>query len=815
MPNRIFLKTKPTLLFPVLFLGLMIQNANAQAKIHGTIQNQDNQPVSNANVLLLKAKDSSLVKGMITTQTGAYLFERIAIGKYLVTATYTGLRQVYSPVIAITGKADDVGAGRLNLAATGAQLSDVTVTTRKPLLEQKIDRTVLNVANSIIASGSTALEVLEKAPGVTVDRQNDQISLRGKEGVIVQMDGKQTFLPMADLVALLRSMPSDNIDRIELITNPSAKYDAAGNAGIIDIRLKKNNNIGTNGSVSLSAGSGRFERERGNLQINHRTSKLNVFGNYSAYRGGTYWDFDITRNQSQGAEQNNIHSLSYIRMRDNGQNVKAGLDYFLSKRTTIGVVWTAFWNKFTEQSPAHAIFRRHEGAPVYLHTLSDKTITTPSSNHLGNFNIQHAFAKKDAQLSADLDIGRFQRDYTNSLNTQTLIPSTPVEPLTGLYTQMPTSINILTFKTDYSQSLNSAWKIEAGLKASSVRSDNNVELSSGKSGNLQKDTSLSNHFKYTEEVAAAYLNFSGKLNERSNVMLGLRAEHTHSVGNSLSLNNVVSRNYLNLFPSLFLTRILNKHNSLAFSYSYRIDRPNYQSLNPARSYLDPYTYSSGNAYLKPQYTHSLEFRHGYKEKIFTSLAASYVTDLQFFVIQPLDEKMTRRMPENIGESRAYSLTVSFPVRVSKSWTMQGTVMGNYSVFDYTYKGSPVHVQQISGRLNASNAFVFGKGWTGELAGWLNTPAVRALQKNPWLGSFDAGVQKTFNAKWKAKLSLQDVLHTNRALFRIDAPGFQSKGSIVFDTRVAMLNVTYSFGNQQLKGSRQRKTAAEEEVQRTN
>lgn len=207
------------------------------------------------------------------------------------------------------------------------------------------------------------------------------------------------------------------------------------------------------------------------------------------------------------------------------------------------------------------------------------------------------------------------------------------------------------------------------------------------------------------------------------------------------ITNVVHRNYLNLFPSLFLTRTLNKQNSLAFSYSYRIDRPNYQSLNPARSYLDPYTYSSGNAYLKPQYTHSLELRHGYKEKIFTSLAASYVTDLQFFVIQPLDEVMTRRMPENIGESQAYSLTVSFPVRVSKGWTMQGTVMGNYSLFDYTYKGSPLHVQQIAGRLNASNAFVFGQGWTGELAGWLSTPAVRALQKTPWLVSLDAGVQK--------------------------------------------------------------------------
>jgi hypothetical protein len=799
-----------------LLLLLLVLNIEAIGQtITGKVADEAGKFLPNASVLLLSTKDSSLVKGALTDAGGNFDFNNIKSGRYLVAASGAGYGKTYSAIVTVGINEGIVEVPKLTLVAESKQLKEVTVTARRPFVEQRIDRTVVNVANSIIASGSTALEVLEKAPGVIVDRQNDQISLRGKEGVIVQIDGKQSFMPMADVVALLRNMPSDNIDRIELITNPSAKYDAAGNAGIIDIRLKKNNNIGTNGSLSLTAGSGRYGRKRGNLQVNHRTSKINLFGNYNAYRDGNYWDFDITRRQGSGGEQNIINSLSFIRFRNNGQNLKTGLDYFISKQTTVGIVWTAFWNNLSEQSPAHAIFRRQETSPVYLHTLSDKTISNHSSNHLGNINLQHAFRKKEAQLTVDLDMGRFRRDYTNALNTQTLIPATPAEPLTGLVTQMPTSIDILTFKTDYSQTLNSSWKIEAGLKSSSVRSDNNVELRSGISGNLQKDTSLSNHFKYTEQVNAAYLNFSGKLNTTTNLMLGVRAEHTHSVGNSLTLNNVVRRNYLNLFPSLFLTRTLNKKNSLAFSYSYRIDRPNYQNLNPARSYLDPYTYSSGNAYLKPQYTHSLELRHGFKEKVFTSLAASFITDLQFFVIQPLDEKMARRMPENIGESQAYSLTVSFPVKVYNGWTVQATAMGNYSLFDYTYKGSPIHVQQIAGRFNASNAFVFGKGWTGELAGWLRTPAVYALQKTPWLGSLDAGVQKTFNAKWKAKLSVQDILHTNRILFRINAPGFSSRGSIVMDTRIAMLNVTYSFGNQQLKGSRQRKTAAEEEIQRTN
>lgn len=799
---------------PFLLVFVLLTLAGSSQSITGTVQSDGGTLLAQATISLLKAKDSSRVRSTNTDSVGHFTLVDILPGRYLLSATSVGFQPTFTPVAVAAGSPQATGLV-LTLPALTGQLKEVTVTGRRPLMEQKLDRTVVNVANSIIASGSTALDVLEKAPGITVDRQNDQVSLRGKEGVVVQIDGKQTFLPMADVVALLRSLPGDNIDRIEIITHPSAKYDAAGNAGIIDIRLKKNNNTGTNGAVSLSGGTGRYGRQRGNLQVNHRSLKYNHFINYSAYRGGTYWDFDISRHQSQGADQNFIKSLSFIRMRDNGQNVKAGVDYFVSQRTTIGVVWTAFWNTFTERSPAHLFFRRQEGGDPYLHTLSDKRITTQSSNQLGNVNLQHAFKKNKAQFSADFDLARFRRDYTNALATQTLLPVSPPEPVTGLYTQMPTAIDIVTAKADYSQALSADWKLEAGVKSSSVHSDNNVELQSGENGHLQRDTGLSNHFRYTETINAAYLNFSGKLGERNNVMLGLRAEHTRSVGNSLSLNRVVNRRYLNLFPSLFFSRGLGKENTLTLSYSYRIDRPNYQNLNPARSYLDPYTYSSGNESLQPQYTHSLELRHGFRDRVFTSVGASYITDLQFHLIQPLDEKTTRRMPENIGRSQAYNLTLSFPVKLSKGWNLQGTVLGYYSVFDYTYKGTPVSVQQFAGRLNLSNALVFGKGWTGEWGGWLNSPSLRAVQKTPWLGSLDAGVQKVLNTRWKTKLSVQDVLHTNQIRFTIDAPGFTSRGSIVIDTRVVLLNVTYSFGNQQLKGSRQRKTAAEEEVQRTN
>ena len=799
-----------------LYLLMVLLNLNGYAQtITGKVQEADKKMLALVNVLLLKAKDSTLVKGTITDASGNYTISNVRPGTYLLRASRIGYSQEYSLAFTINAEKSDLVMPVLILSIQSRQLNEVTVAGKRPFLEQKIDRTVVNVANSIIASGGTALDILEKAPGITIDRQNDQISLRGKDGVIVQIDGRQTYLSMADVVAMLRSMPSDNIDRIELITNPSAKYDAAGNAGIIDIRLKKNNNVGTNGSLSVSTGSGRYHREQASLQINHRTRKINLFGNYSANLGGNYSDFDVRRIQADGAQRNFINSSSYIVFKNSGQNAKAGIDYFVNKTTTMGLVWTGSWNKSGERSPAHVFFRREETGPVYLQTLTDKRLSNKASNHVGNFNIQHTFPKKQGQLSADIDAGRFRRDFTNTLNTETLIPSIPAEPLTALYTYMPTFIDILSFRTDFSQSMNSKWKMEAGLKSSSVRSDNDVALYNGVSGHLQKDTSLSNHFLYTERVNAAYLIFSGKLDVKTNVMFGLRAEHTHSVGNSITFKKVVDRKYLNLFPSVFLSRAVNKSHTLTFSYSYRIDRPNYQNLNPARSYLDPYRYTVGNPFLKPQYSHSLELKHGFKNKVFTSLAASYVTDLVFLVTQPIDSRVSERNPENIGNSQAYSVVISFPVTVRKGWTIQSTLMGNYSQFQYTYRGSPLTIQQISGRLNAANAFVLGKGWTAELTGWLNTPAVRALQHSPWLGSIDAGIQKSIDSRWKAIVSVQDVLHTNYNKFRIEVPNFYNTVWIRLDSRVAMFKLTYTFGNQQLKNARQRKLGSEEEILRTN
>jgi len=795
----------------ILFLFLL-QKSYSQSAGGRVLEN--NRPLAAVNISLLKASDSTLVKTAVTDEKGLYEIQKPVPGLYILQASRAGYKkQIIAPVTIDTGNAHTEFPVIL-LAPAAVQLGEVTVMGKRPFIEQKIDRTVVNVANSIVAAGSTALEVLEKAPGITIDRQNDQIIFRGKEGVIVQIDGKQSYLSVSDVVSMLRSLPADNIDRIELITNPSAKYDAAGNSGIIDIRLKKNNNTGTNGLLTAGLGYGRYGRQRAGLQINHRSTRYNVFGSYNTAHEGNYRNFNLSRVVPDGNQSNFIDQDSYIRFKSSGHNAKAGLDFFINKKTTAGIVWTGFWDRSYETSPAYANFRRQADTPVYFQTLTGKSLLNIQSNHLFNMNLVRAVPGK-GQWSADIDVGKFRRSFNNLLSTQTLIPDSATGSIASLLSVMPANIDIFSMRSDYNKPMGNNWKTETGIKISQVRSDNDMRLSTGTDGNLVKDSVLSNHFKYAENVYAAYISFSGKLNKQTDVLLGVRMEYTQSTGNSITLHNMVTKKYLNVFPSIFISRPLNKNNTLHFSYSYRIDRPNYQSLNPARSYIDPYAYSSGNPFLAPSFTHSLEIKHGYKNKLFTSAGASFTSDLVFFVVQPVDPKTTQRMPENIGTAQAFYLTMSFPFTVLKGWAMQNTLTGTYSQFQYRYKTIPLRSQQISARLNNSHTFIFGKGWTGEMTARISSPSVNALVRSPWLGAMDLGLQKSFLRNWKAKFILQDIWHTNYFKGKINAPEFYSSVWISSDSRIAMLTITFSFGNQQLKSGRQRKTAAEEEIQRTN
>ncbi len=352
----------------------------AQSTLDGKVLDEAGKPIPFVTVGLMAAQDSTLVKATAADQQGVYAFEELPSGRYLVKTSAVGYHEHFTAYFELADSRKSLH--NIIMAVAINELDEVLIAAKKPFIEQKIDRMVVNVEGSIIGSGSTALEVLQKAPGVTVDYQNDLIQLKGRDGVIVQIDGKQSYLSQQDVVALLRTMSSDNIATIELITNPGARYDAAGNAGIINIRLKKNASLGTNGALSLAGGSGIYDKERASLQLNNRTAKLNMFGSYSLNRGGSLFSLLYTSIQPDPTEsdpgrQTYGTSTSYLPMRDLGQNTKAGIDFSPTKNTIIGLVWTGLWSRHTEDGTAQSIFSRTDDGAPYLQADTHKKDQLP------------------------------------------------------------------------------------------------------------------------------------------------------------------------------------------------------------------------------------------------------------------------------------------------------------------------------------------------------------------------------------------------------------------------------------------------------
>ncbi len=798
----------------------MAQTPAFRGKVNGTVLNASAKPLEFATMMLLKAADSTLVKGAVTNAAGAYEFEGPGEGRYLVMASQVGYRKTYSEAFILDASRPAVTLPALQLNEETQLLKEVTVVTKKPFIEQQIDRTVINVENSIVASGNTALEVLEKAPGVTIDRQNDQIQLKGKQGVIVLIDGKQTYLSAQEVSNLLKNTPSDNIEKIEIITNPSSRYDAAGNSGIINIRMKKNQNSGTNGTVIAGVGYGRFEKANGSLRLNHRAGKINAFGNYSYSHRKSFQEMELNRVIPQ--PDGSVTYFDQTSRRPNwfdGHNYRAGLDYFLSKKSTFGVLVTGFSNDWNQDNALTNTVMRNAAGEITLRPTTAVTVNNLWTNVTGNLNYKYDLNGKGREFTADMDYSRFDGKSFNQLFTSfTGASDQEIRPAEETRNGMPSAIGIWAFKADYTHPLKKG-KLEGGVKSSYVLSDNNLLFDNRLDGAWMRVDSNSNHFRYNENINAVYANYSTKLNKKTSLQAGLRLEHTRSDGVSETVDKPtksVFREYVNLFPTLFLSRQLDTNNVLNLSYSRRIDRPNYQDLNPFVFYLDPYTYQQGNPYLKPQYTHSFQLTHVYKNAFSTSIQYSRTSDVIVREVpgQIASENKTFIMANNLATQDNLNLTVSFPVPVRKWWTIQSNFTVFYNQYDTEYLGERYNVDVLAWNAYIANNFVLGKGFTGELAGWYNSAGLFGFFQSQPMGAFSLGVQKqVLSKKGNLKLNVNDPLWLNQFRGRTSFQDINFNIQSRWESRVARVTFTYNFGNQNVKAARQRSTGTEAERNR--
>ncbi len=815
------MKTK--LLFIVCFLVTLIAAAQSPGtgKIIIAVRAENDNALENATVELLNAKDSSLVKVAITDEKGIADFQKIAFGSYLMKATVVNYITRYSDVIELSSS-QPLSEYRLSLQQQSTQLGGVTVTGRKPFIQKLNDRLIVNVDNSIVNAGSWAMDVLERSPGVTID-QNDVISLRGRQGVIIMIDGKPTPMTGADLANYLRGLPSSAIERIEIITNPSAKYDAAGNSGIIDIRMKKDQRFGVNGTFTAGYGQGVYPKANAGTTFNYRNKKINIFGNYNySYRKGLNHLYLDRNFYDHGNFEGRDLKDNFARFPVSSHTTRIGADFFPSKKTIIGFVVNGNFTDLTRQTDNDATVIDAQGAPV-------STFQTTAGNDddinnvFANINFKHSFDSTGRELTADFDYGTFKTASISYNGTKYFYPDgTPMQPDYILDGDQLGKLVLKTAKFDYVHPLKNQARLEAGGKISIVSSDNDAKFFDASSGTPIVDVNKTNHFYYKENNNAGYINFH-KAYKKFDWQIGLRGEQTNIETHQLNGDIRFDSSYFQLFPSAFFNYQVKEGKTIGISVSRRIDRPGYSQLNPFLFLIDVTTYATGNPGLLPQLTWSYEINYTVKNLNFT-LGYNHTIDNQNIAIArfqdvfpdiPSEENVTVQIPINLSSSDYFGLTVAAPVRVTKWWNMINNGNVYYSHYNGTLAGTTLDNGLPAFDVSTNNTFTFKKDWTAELGARFNSGGQYGFMVTKPQWGLSAGVQKTvFKNKGTVRFNITDIFWTNRPRATITYPDvYIEKWHAYRETRVANLNFTWRFGNNKVQAARRRTTASEEERQR--
>lgn len=783
------------------------------AKAAGKITDKQNKGLASVTVSLLNATDSSLVKTAVSNAEGQFEISAPKTGTYLLSFAGMGYEMKYSGPVELTeGQTKTIAAESMTVSAV--KLQGVTVNSKIPMIEVKADKTVFNVEASINSTGSNALELLQKSPGVQVDN-NDNISMKGKSGVKVYVDGKMMQLDTKDLAAYLKSINSNDIEAIEMISNPSAKYDASGNAGIVNIRLKKNKKFGTNGSMNLGLTQGVTPKGNGSLNLNYRDKKINLFGNVSSHMGR----YENTLNFYRIQKDTLYDQKSLMRSNDKSINVKAGADYFINSRHTIGILATTNFgdNKWTSEGNT-AIYYNPTGA--YIKGLKAFN-TVPGSRTNANFNLNYRYADTSGrEINFDADYGLFRgtgRSYQP--NNYYDINNALLYSITNR-NHTPTDIDIYTAKVDAEQKLGKA-KLGYGVKTSFVTTKNTFDFfNDDVNGVPVKLLSLSNDFKYEENVNAAYVNYQRQVSTKWSMQAGLRAEQTNSKGTLTRADgitqedNFVKRNYLDFFPSAAITWNASDKHSLNLTYSKRIDRPTYQDLNPFENKLDELTYEKGNAFLRPQYTNTIELTHTFRSMVNTTIGYSHVRD---YATQTTDTtgNATFIQQRNLAKQQIISFNMGSATPITKWWNGYANIWYNYQMFDGEVGGKNINNNVASYGAYLQQSFTLGKDYTAEVSGWFNGPSVwgGTWETDPQ-GGVDLGLQKQLmKKKATIKISATDIFKTAPWTATSNFGGLYIKGGGSWESQTVRVNFSWRFGNSQVKSSRQRQTGLETESKR--
>jgi len=802
-------------LFP-LILSATTTKTQKDGIIKGkVIDEATNNPMPFATIIL-KDANNKYIAGGITDDNGNFELENIAFGKFTLEIQFIGY-EIYTQSIEFTEENYSINVGEIAIKDIGQSLDEVELKVDKPLYVQKVDRMVINVESSILSSGSTALEVLERSPGISVNRQSNSISLVGKSGVRVMINGKISYMPQASIVQLLEGMSSDNIETIELITTPPANMDAEGNAGYINLVLKKQSDVGLNGSYSFSGGVGNGSTTQDNINFNFRKNKLNLYGNYSFLRRSQGQQFELGRTVLD--ENNNLIDLYTISYRDPVQrnhNMRIGLDYELTEKTIVGVIVDAYDQKWTMDAVNESIETENGNPKSYVELINDER---NQWKHFGsNLNVKHNF-KESEFLSVNLDYLYFYNENPTNYATSYYDENGDFVKEELTKSEKTTPLSAFVTNADYSNQINEDFKLDTGVKAAFSSFENDVIVATFDGDEFIPDPTLTNFSELKETILAIYASTDYNISKKTNAKIGIRYEHTDSELDTDKEGKVVDRNYGEFFPSAFVTHQVNDSLSFNLSYVRRITRPTFRDMAPFVIFFDPTTFFAGNPAIQPALSNAIKFGTNYKSYI---LSAEYsVEDGTIARFQQrYDEENERLIFEagNLDETRIFSLTLGLPIKITDWWNTQNTFIYLYTTIQNTIDDVERNYEQNTFQLSSTQSFKITETLSSEINIFYNGPNLMGSLEMKSNFFMNFGIQKKLGEKWGTlRFNINDIFDSNKFQSTTSIPeqNINTSANIDFSNRTFVLTYFRNFGNKKVKSTRERQTGAEEERKRAN
>jgi iron complex outermembrane receptor protein len=783
--------------------------------VQGVIIGFNKQPVISASIYLLKAKDSSVVKFTTTNNLGVFKFNSVSGGNYLISVSSIGYQQ--APLVPVVlGNTTAIDVGIINIKPLSKKINEVVVRgNTNSFIETKADKTVLNIKNSTFMIGSNALEVLAKSPGVQIDN-SDNISLNGHSDALIMIDNKPTYLSGTALADMLRGMQSSMIDKIELISNPNASYDAAGTGGVINIRLVRDKNIGFNTQLTGGVGwaqfpDNRFSGYKGNtgINFNYRTKSLNVFGSYTYSNAPYYKSIESQHEDVYNNQINDVGVNLYIDQRRLSNNFRLGADYSIAPGQTLGFLVSGIITDL--DGP-----RSNISTILSLNTI-DSTIVTNAVLHRRQTNIAynlnyHINFNKAGDMFINADKIRYDRAYNELFQSNYYYSynSVPYRNLT-LQNNSPSNFDMYVVNANYHLGINTNNDLSAGVKASDVKIDNTSNFGSVSNGIYNSYPMFTGNFKYSERINAAYVDYTHQFNKETNIELGLRSEQTISDGLTSNTGEDVKNNYIDFFPNVKLSKSINDNNQLQLGYGRRIFRPRYEELNPLVIYSDQYTYQIGNQYLKPYYSNLIELKHTYKDRYTTALSFEAVNGFtQVVYVQSTQNQVTKLTRKNLGNRYNYGLHVIAPVAITKWYSADVDVNALYQKFT----GNDLNNGSTDVMVKIVQHFQLPFKLTADVGGYYETPVTFGIytykaQYYAWSGLTKSVLKKQGNIH----LQFDGMFNSDKNVQTSHYQNLNLSATQINTYRTITLSFTYALGSKTIKAAPKKDTGAEDEQSR--